>query len=146
MNNRLKNSIEILQRAYLEETLIAGDCQACAVGNLVAKSGYKGKPYDWRFIFVTSKGEQHFFSLGEVSPADMFRGYKAIKATGYSVRELARIEYTFETALISEEAEELPVHEVQWIRLQAVLKVLFDIEGISYDQEVEKPFLEKALA
>ena len=36
MNNRLKNSIEILQRAYLEETLIAGDCQACAVGNLDA--------------------------------------------------------------------------------------------------------------
>lgn len=146
MNNRLKNSIEILQRAYLEEKLIAGDCQACAVGNLVAKSGYKGKPYDWRFIFVTSKGEQHFFSLREVSQQHMFRGYKAIEATGYSVRELARIEYTFETALIPEEAEELPVHEVQWIRLQAVLKVLFDIEGIPYNQEVEEPFLEKALA
>lgn len=146
MNDRLKNSIEILQRAYLEETLKAGDCEACAVGNLVAKSGYEGKSYDWRFIFVTSKGEQHFFNRFEAAPEQIIRGYMAIEATGYSITELARIEYAFETALTSEEAKELPVHEEQWIRLQAVLKVLFDIEGISYDQEVEKPFLEKALA
>ena len=150
MNERLKNSIEVLQRAYLEETLDAGNCEACAVGNLVAASSYKGQSFDWRFIFCTADGEQVIYEFENPwsEEADEFyrKGLDAIKATGYSVEELARVEYAFEASLSREDGDKMLDHEYQWIRLQAVLKVLFDIEGIEYNQEVEQPFLEKALS
>ena len=150
MNERLKNSIEVLQRAYLEETLDAGNCEACAVGNLVAASSYKGQSFDWRFIFCTADGEQVIYDFqspwSEEADESYRKGLDAIKATGYSVEELARIEYAFETSLSDTDEIMMPVHESQWVRLQAVLKVLFEIEGIEYDEEVEQPFLEKALS
>lgn len=146
MNDRLKNSIEVLQKAYLHGTLIAQDCTACAVGNLVAASSYEGKSYDWRHVFFTSYKTQHFCDPSWYDGEQYSLGLEAIKATGYSVGELACIEYAFETALSMQDDRVMPEHQSQWIRLQAVLKVLFDIEGIEYDQEVEQPFLEKALS
>lgn len=148
MNNRLKNSIEVLQRAYLNETLTAGDCNACAVGNLVAASSYEGASMDWRYVFCTNtiSNTQEFYDPSCYDDEQYSLGLEAIKATDYSVDELARIEFAFEKALSEEEAKDMPEHQSQWIRLQAVLKVLFDIEGIEYDEEVEQPFLEKALS
>jgi hypothetical protein len=148
MNERLKNSIEVLQRAYLEETLQAGDCEACAVGNLVAASNYKGVSYNWRFVFCTEMGLQRFYDSDDDFTCEKTynEGMKAIEATGYSVEELALIEYTFETAILRHLEMKLPKHVSQWMRLEKVIKVLFEIEGIPYNQEVEEPFLEKALS
>ena len=165
MNSRLKNSIEVLQRAYLTEELEAGNCRACAVGNLVAASGYHDAGA-WRYVFCTDrldhdnlKPTQTFYEPNNsnsggpvtakvhiISLRDYNNGLGAIKATGYSVKELARIEFTFESAMEHGSDIDMPEHKSQWIRLQAVLKVLFDIEGISYDPEVEQPFLGKALS
>ena len=155
MNDRLKNSIEVLQRAYLTEELIAGNCQACAVGNLVAASSYTGDAGAWRYVFCTDRLDdnlepiQTFYKPGDGYMLVNTRGYNdglsAIKATGYSLKQLARIEYACESAIEQGSDIDMPEHKSQWIRLQAVLKVLFDIEGISYDPEVEQPFLEKAL-
>ena len=147
MNNRLKNSIEVLQKAYLKGTLEAGDCTACAVGNLVAASDYGGNISDWRYVFCTNEGSQKFYDSRDLMYGDEYDlGLKAIEATGYSVVELARIEFAFESALTEDEDDNMPEHQSQWIRLQAVLKVLFEIEGVEYNQEVEQPFLEKALS
>ena len=147
MNDRLRNSIEVLQMAYLHGTLEAGDCTACAVGNLVAASSYEGNAKDWRFVFCTNEGTQEFYDARDPMYGDEYNlGLKAIEATGYSVAELARIEYAFESALTEDEDDNMPEHQSQWIRLQAVLEVLFEIEGIEYDEEVEQPFLEKALS
>tara|TARA_R100001460_G_scaffold18975_1_gene39879 strand:+ start:1622 stop:2098 length:477 start_codon:yes stop_codon:yes gene_type:complete len=158
MNSRLKKSIEVLQRAYLTETLKAGNCDACAVGNLVEASSYPNAPSDWRYIFCTDLRDdiggphQTFYDkptdCEELQyELDLYNmGLCAVAATGYSVKELARIEFAFESAIEPELDEHMPIHKSQWIRLQAVLKVLFDIEGIPYDQEVEQPFLEKASA
>ena len=148
MNDRLKNSIEVLQKAYLNETLEAGNCQACAVGNLVAASDYEGTISDWRYVFCTNEGAQEFYDSRNSREYSVLHdlGLEAIEATGYSVAELAKIEFAFESALTENEAEDMPEHQSQWIRLQAVLEVLFDIEGVEYDEEVEQPFLEKALS
>ena len=147
MNDRLKNSIEVLQMAYLHGTLRAGNCMACAVGNLVAASSYEGDAQDWRYVFCTNDGVQDFYDpRDEVYGVHYDLGLEAIEATGYSVAELARIEFAFETAMPSKGENTMTEHQSQWIRLQAVLKVLFDIEGIEYDEEVEQPFLEKALS
>ena len=147
MNDRLRNSIEVLQMAYLHGELIAQDCSACAVGNLVAASSYESISRDWRHVFCTSRSIQHFYGPTDAIYGDRYyMGLEAIEATGYSVAELARIEYAFETAISMKDDLIMPEHQSQWIRLQAVLKVLFDIEGIEYNQEVEQPFLEKALS
>ncbi len=113
----------------------------------------------WRYVFCTDRlddnleATQTFYEPGDgrlmVNTRYYNDGLSAIKATGYSVKELARIEFAFESAIEHEFDEDgfdpKFDHNYQWIRLQAVLKVLFDIEGISYDPEVEQPFLEKAL-
>lgn len=147
MTNRLKNSIEVLQRAYLHGTLKAGNCEACAVGNLIAASSYYGEPFDWIFVFCTVEGVQTIHDPEDLIDVNFYKeGLKSIEATGYSVEELARIEFAFESALNYEDDKAMPEHQSQWIRLQAVLEVLFKIEGIEYDEEVEQPFLEKALS
>ena len=148
MTDRLRKSIEVLQKAYLNETLESGNCQACAVGNLVAASDYEGTISDWRYVFCTNEGAQEFYDSRNSREYSVLHdlGLEAIEATGYSVAELAKIEFAFETALSEEEAEDMPEHQSQWIRLQAVLEVLFNIEGVEYDEEVEQPFLEKALS
>ena len=147
MTKRIEKAIEVLQMAYLHGTLKAGDCTACAVGNLVAASSYEGSAHDWSHVFYTYDGTQEFYDPRDViCSAHYGLGLEAIEATGYSVAELARIEFAFETALSKEDEGTMPEHQSQWIRLQAVLEVLFEIEGIEYNQEVEKPFLEKALS
>lgn len=148
MTDRLRKSIEVLQKAYLNETLEAGNCQACAVGNLVAASDYEGTISDWRYVFCTDEGAQEFYDSINSREYSVLHdlGLEAIEATGYSVAELAKIEFAFESALSEEDDDRMPQHQSQWIRLQAVLEVLFDIEGIEYNEEVEQPFLEKALS
>lgn len=109
------HTLSVLVKAYFEGTLQHGNCHACAVGNIVAESnkfkftgkqlGFFGriiwddalsmgqKPM-WQELFVTStKGSQiinHDNYDGEVK--------EQIDATGYSWRELARVESAFESA------------------------------------------------
>ena len=108
-NKELFNrTVAVLVKAYKNNTLFHAVFCACAVGNLVAAGcgidnvfdnyEWRKKALDedarsWASVFVTSGREQHIYPENYKGAAKF-----QIDATGYSLQELAKIEYAFETA------------------------------------------------
>lgn len=127
-----ENTVGILVKAYLDGTLLKGDCCACAVGNICAASlGYEvfvaGRNAEWSEstaawgrVFMTDRNRQ----LKDTKWLKHKEVARQITATGYDWKQLARIEYAFETAAagIDDQAE--------FAGLMAVVDVLADIHGI----------------
>ena len=168
---KFNDTINILVDAYLKNTLLHGNCCACAVGNIVAaKMGYryiKGRGYSEYVQLVTNEPIYHSMNLGwedQRHPGLSCRSGKSvaygwaaafctdsrfgvyaeqtlrpeylkvkivrdqIAATGYHWKELARIEFAFESA-------EWGVDSDSWMfnGLMAVVDVLADIHGIDME-------------
>jgi hypothetical protein len=136
-----RKTVDILFTAYLNGHLLRGNCCACAVGNLVAGNrgwgvnetlllwykdtaeGFERHYPRWNSVFSTCNGKQR------VKMA-VYRGNKEIReeifTTGYSLQELMRIEYAFETAKPHPETG----NDVVFSGLIAVLDVLFQLHQI----------------
>ncbi len=98
-------TVGILVKAYLNDTLQYSDCKACAVGNMVASNmGVKlqkvgigisasNKRYEGQWFTPFSQGccGRTGISLNKITKT----AKKQIKATGYTIFELADIEYAF---------------------------------------------------
>lgn len=130
-------TVDILYQAYFDDMLVHGNCQACAVGNMVAANtfkkvtkvsyGYKGVGWDygctvWQLVFMTDPDTLHqvrepAFYVGEAK--------EQIDATGYHWKDLAKIEYAFETADKGQSEE-----DYMFNGLVAVLDVLKQIHEI----------------
>ncbi len=150
MNERFKNAISALRKAFFTNNLISGSCSACAVGQIVANA-YGDistnneivhcndiKNVRWRALFFTDDNKQtkryHMLST-EVDIA-----LQLIEPTGYSEEELARVEYSFETATkikihhnnkmyqegrVFTQEENAELHK----GITAVVKVLCELDG-----------------
>lgn len=117
MKATFSNTVDILVKAYLNDTLQHSNCYACAVGNLVADAmgykycgskkkargltwegfnGYDGLMSDdlWVRVFYTRD-----FSHEQVVNISRYDGRRKeqIDTTGYSLEELIKIEHAFET-------------------------------------------------
>lgn len=96
-----RKAVDVLIRAYENGTLEHGDCASCAVGNLCAS--LTNQPFlnrnAWSHTFLTDTytGEQIIQPLGNNIFADT--GRVAIAFTGYTVDEMAAIEFAFETSI-----------------------------------------------
>lgn len=102
------HTVSILVKAYLNDTLEHGKCEACAVGNIVHAAGFPRyntgeceamKPDscgNWKGVFVTTGGIQKMRHAVDKDWEQI--GLRMIEATGYTVEELAWVEYAFETA------------------------------------------------
>lgn len=150
-------TVNVLVKAYLNDELEHSVCSACAVGNIVANAigtkprrlakpeqrtiGRHGfiqhirfdnylfendEPVEWPEVFMTCGDEQVWGN--RIIPQSTLN---KIKATGYSIQELAKIEYAFETAPCG-------VSEDEWMfnGLMAVVDVLAEIHGV--DLEVKE--------
>lgn len=121
-----QRSVDILAKAYMDNTLEHNNCAACAVGNLVAaNNGYEIIPNlkmsavaqwckpkgigvdffnpEWHKVFMT--GGVHDVRTGNITrhqdrDPQAYRGEAAqqIDSTGYSWQELSQIEHAFEIA------------------------------------------------
>src|SRR6185295_19985371 len=149
-----KKTVDILYQAYFDDTLRHGNCHACAVGNIVAANmGFKYKTYrglygisicydfpddrvnihwnvahplarlGWPSAFFTAGDYQSF---GEVDES----GRLQIESTGYSIDELAQIEFAFEVA-----DKGLSDDEYMFNGLSAVLDILARIHEVT-DQDL----------
>lgn len=111
----LNKTISILVKAFQDDTLIHGNCSACAVGNLVLANGNfttkiseetPNKPWagKWRFLFMTDfvSKKQQIYIENEMDNVVQ----KVISSTGYIWQDLAKIEYAFETAHRGKSADE----------------------------------------
>lgn len=131
---RFHETVGILVKAYMNNELKHQDCQACVVGNLCGGSVL------WRFLFMTDEtGKQrptefdnfwrkylHFDSKELL----LEEATNVCLSTGYTIDQLARIEYAFETTpqLIDED-------EWMFNGLMSVVDVLADIHGIDLEQK-----------
>lgn len=120
-----EKTVDILVKAYLNDNLNRMDCKACAVGNIVAASGVdlvvKDKAY---WIYATRKSERDSF--------DAIEGREEVKATGYTVDELDRIEHAF---MEGSSGGGIYSTEYNFEGLMAVVDVLADIHGIDLEKK-----------
>lgn len=133
---RFTDAIDSLVEAFFDGTLAAGDCNACAVGNMCG--GVK-----WSKAFQTCRGiQQQPFKRDDFATSSPIerRAVSQIKSTGYSVRQLARVEKAFEQAGFEKGDTRRNSIEDQHRRLMAVLDVLMDIEGIDEDEPIRQRF------
>lgn len=130
-----KKSVQILYDAYFNDTLIHGECTACAVGNLVASNCgiqikrsmdffsefmWKDKFPMWKMVHTANDEGQRISPekyLGEAK--------RQIDSTGYTWQETAKIELSFESAPKGNSDDD-------WMYngLVAVLDCLAEIHGI----------------
>lgn len=137
-----QKTVDVLLDAYNKEELEHGRCDYCAVANICKEASVKtGMSVDsWSNLFTTSTlGQQYFYNKDGVQQQ---RGLKLIEATGYSVEELAKIEYAFETSIINTKKGYLYWRDVktkqgQFIGLCAVLDVLKEIHEVEDVSHVE---------
>lgn len=142
---KFEHSVNVLLKAYLNDTLEHGNCFACAVGNLVASSMciqlIKVTPYDpgygayrnmwsngmrhkWNGVFVTT-GKPGSKRQEIDGPYYRDEAKKQIDSTGYSVKELAAIEFAFENAQLGNSKD-----DYMFNGLMAVVDVLAEIHEI----------------
>lgn len=141
---KFNRTVAVLVAAYLNNTLRHGECAACAVGNIIAAE-IGAVPTDsgdeflgwswmrnqveitvgWHHVFCTSEGSQ------KQSPLNYYGQIKRqIDASGYTWKELAKIEAAFESSMVGESEDD-------WMfnGLMDVVEVLSEIHGISIDQK-----------
>jgi hypothetical protein len=145
-----KKTVDILYQAYFNNTLEHGNCKACAVGNLVAcNSGYRiARMLNGKLLWLDRTGRKVDSTWGDVfrtPPKRLFRSQKQIidlenffgssesqiLSTGYNVDELARIEFSFETASKGKSDE-----DYMYNGLAAVLEVLKQIHNITDEDNI----------
>lgn len=157
MATRFNNAINALVQAFFNDTLAKDSCAACAVGNMVAYGfGKKLNPCNlnetvrskdgvdnraWIKAFYTANGQQKFFREAFVDSGVL----TCARATGYSVRELAKVEYAFETntrivAIDYGLHTKSEIMQDQYNGLMAVVEVLCELEGIEDPAEYKELF------
>jgi len=136
-------TVNVLVKAYLNDTLKHDFCTACAVGNIIAEAnnvkltknfgGFitwdKCGPHWGRLFLTDSHTGDQMINADRIKYPEII---EPIKATGYKWRELARIEYAFETA-------DKGNNEDEWMfnGLMAVVDVLAEIHGIDLKEKEE---------
>ena len=123
-----ENAVNILLDAYNNETLFHGDCEYCAVGNILGTS-------KWNEDFTTCFGVQEVYYF--FNNRDYFKHYYHSK--GFTREELMKIEYAFERSIYDTPEgyyyyERENVKKGQYIGLCAVLKVMAEMVE---DEEIE---------
>lgn len=142
-------TVDILYQAYFNDTLMHTNCCACAVGNIVSancgygipvksseeqKATWVGAPYPsndgWARVFVTNVFGG---AIQRALPAQYTGLAKfQIDATGYTWRQLAKIEYAFEMA-------DQGSNDEDWMfnGLVAVLEVLKEIHQVTDEDLIQ---------
>ena len=152
MTNRIEKAIDVFLDAVNNGTLAKGSCTACAVGNLVAHgmngtiSKVKSKIGDymvfqsdvksgfWSDAFVTSDGAQSVYENSFDDPWVL----KNVEATDFTIQELAKIEFAFETnteityfKYDSTTPEEIRADQIKG--LEAVVNVMMTFDDVKAD-------------
>jgi hypothetical protein len=146
-------TVNVLVKAYLNNTLEHGKCAACAVGNIIAdckgitpqKDAFGRHEFDyftndipvfWHYLFMTDGITQKPYDDSEwISSQDIKErkkaGHEQVISTGYTIEEMAKIEYAFETAP-GRPQDKFDGFDDKWMfnGLMAVVDVLAQIHGI----------------
>lgn len=139
-----EHTVNVLVKAYMNDTLEHENCAACAVGNIICAAGIDlnsntdlaANAWYHAIQKLVRKSEMYCFShLDKVQI-----GLNQIEATGYSINELNRIESAFES-----EGEfrfdGVKNEDRMFNGLMKVVDVLADIHGIDLKAKEEAKLL-----
>lgn len=119
-----KHTMDVLIKAYLNNTLQHVSCHACAVGNIVGGSA-------WSSWFCTSaQGKQYTGGIIVTDQSRRIKGFYQIQESGYTKAELMKIEYAFETADKGKNGD-----DYMFNGLVAVLQVLAEIHSVDIGEK-----------
>lgn len=163
MTQRFEKAYNALYNAFMNDTLAKGTCIACAVGNIVAdamgakvysqqddssiKFRCSNDNYWWNNLFFTTQCGQRITKISQNSEVKKLRK-KILNLTGYTWRELAKVEKAFE------ENTEIPfdkynhhtskkVMEDQFKGLMAVMDVLIELDEVKEGEKYKNNFRNK---
>ena len=156
--SRFERAYEALYNAWNNGTLAKGICTACAVGNIVAAgigatvdsllNCNKDNDY-WSNLFCTDEGGQTIRDTTYVSENNLdMLAERLEKDTGYTEKELAEVEYAFETNTeikykdyFKRTQEEIEMD--QYNGLMAVMDVLIQLDKVKEGNTYKETFKEK---
>lgn len=155
---RFRKAYNALLGAYFNGKLGKGDCTMCAVGNICKEPAEKlgVLNHSWKDKFFTDgKGNSNYANVGEIITKSgipllieyldkneqesarrrLINAETLIKHTGYSQKELARIEKAFErntkiNVLDYSDTPEQDILNDQFNGLNAVIDVLVELDNI----------------
>lgn len=149
---KFQETMSILVDAYLNGTLMHGNCAACVVGNIIAaKLGCKITTFKNTFgedFYLWRRGGQRFtplwglvFITGSDGPVQNPKAYMGncklqIDASGYSWEDLARIEIAFERTAYCIDPD-----QAMFDGLMSVCDVLAEIHGIDLTEKEQAKLL-----
>ena len=163
MTQRFEKAYNALLKAFMDDTLAKGTCTACAVGNIVADAmgakvylqqtdsfiGFSCSNDNdwWKEMFITGNNGQRIYTIKDNPHV---RGYrqKIEELTGYTWRELARVEKVFEetTKIVYHEYCSYTPEEImedQFNGLMAVMDVLIELDNIEEGNKCKEAFKNK---
>lgn len=127
MKPTFEKTVDVLVKAYLNDTLKHGWCNACAVGNLIADAmGKHPKHIEGAWYRKLIDGLDYRIE-GYHDPEEADR---QIAILGYTHDEIIKIEHAFEGV-----DYKLPRDERMFLGLMAVVDVLADIHGIDLEKK-----------
>ena len=163
MTQRFEKAYNALYNAFMNDTLAKGTCTACAVGNIVADAmGAKVYKTEWESsitfhcnysnhwwnkMFVTGSDGQSITKISQNSKVKKLRK-KILNLTGYTWRELAKVEKAFEesTKILHTYYLECTPEEVmedQFKGLMAVMDVLIELDEVKEGDKYKNNFRNK---
>jgi hypothetical protein len=162
MTQRFEKAYNALYNAFMNDTLAKGTCTACAVGNIVADAMgakvtsiiktewefYCSKQNNWwQKMFVTGSDGQRITKISEDSNVKYLRK-KILNLTGYTWRELARIEKAFEESTEIQYSyywKYTPeqIMEDQFNGLMAVMDILIELDEVKEGDKYKNNFRNK---
>lgn len=163
MTQRFEKAYNALYNAFMNNTLAKGTCTACAVGNIVADAmGAKVYKTEWESsitfhcnysnhwwekMFVTGSNGQIIRKISENNDVKKLRK-KILNLTGYTWRELAKVEKVFEEStkiLHTDYLESTPqqIMEDQFNGLMAVMDVLIELDEVKEGNSYKETFKHK---
>lgn len=144
MTTRFKNAVDSLVNAFFKDELTKGSCSNCALGCIIAHSFQMNNIADvpvnfWKEAFITSENIQivnskyfdHEFQL------------KMVESTQYSIEEMMRIEYAFESNtqiswnLMANKSSNEILRD-RFNGLIAVVNILCEIDGINHTTDFKQ--------
>jgi hypothetical protein len=164
MTERFKKTYDALYNAFMTDTLAKGTCTACAVGNIVAaaQGGTVKKDLTcdtenkfWGSLFFTDviTGKQHKGYIENAQNIFIIEKKEEFeKLTGYTVEEMAQVEWAFETNTTIDMMEypeyyrnnkDHKIMEDQFNGLMAVMDVLIKLDEVEKGQEYKDTFKNK---
>jgi hypothetical protein len=150
MTERFEKAVDKLAKAYFNDQLKSGDCKKCAVGNMIGGG-------EWSYMFERGSVRPEFKDLSDLPQIakDYSRGWlyeeqieedvEKVLSTGYTLKELAKVEYTFEDThyrLLHDMTFAHLTHqeELDAIRFQALMEVVDLL--ISFEEDITQNEIE----